>query len=87
MDNLLVGNITVVIPELVATEMVKMTDTHIHSYKKLYIYRIKRVHPSYNGTSGDKAFLLYLCKCKKALPFDYGTTRDMTERYKSLVAK
>lgn len=57
-----------------------MKETHIHSFE-LKIRRIRADNPDYVGSTGDRAFILDVCKCGKERATDYGPTKIMLVLY------
>jgi hypothetical protein len=63
---------------------------HDHVYNLPKMVRITRIQPrkephGYNGTAGDKAFLVYACECRAYKAFDYGSFNKMRAKLEKIV--
>ncbi len=62
-----------------------MKNVHMHSYKKIELIPINTIENNhYEGSAGDKAFLMKSCECGDKLAFDYGATKQMKINLKNL---
>lgn len=61
-----------------------MSERHVHTYT-LKIRRIRADNVQYVGSTGDKAFILQVCKCGNELAIDYGALKIVAKRYKELI--
>lgn len=60
-----------------------MKAEHVHDFS-IKGERIKADNPDYNGTTGDKAFLLRNCECGVTRVFEYGEYQKMMSLCKEL---
>ena len=56
-----------------------MKEPHVHDYKEAELVKLVNVQKNYKGTSGDKAFLMRVCKCGDKEAFEYGDTKKMQQ--------
>lgn len=60
-------------------------EKHTHQADRIGIARItKDINPDYPGTSGDKSFLMHVCKCGYMEAFEYGSTSSMRKLMKEI---
>lgn len=60
-----------------------MTTKHVHKFK-LKINRVRADNKLYNGTTGDKAIISWVCACKAAYAVEMGPVRAMAKLFKRL---
>lgn len=60
-----------------------MKDKHVHTHQ-LKIRRIRADNVNYHGTTGDKAFILNVCKCGHEKAIDYGEVGLIALRFREL---